>query len=115
MGAMRIPFVQDLANLTVKNLINLSKLTIREVKWHGFFTLGFTLSNGESCTAGSSYKVDQKYKFDPKEKITKVEVIINKTESFISQINFYSGEKRLVAVGYDDDWLNRYGGNGRVE
>ena len=26
------------------------------------------------------------------------------------QINFFSGEERLVVVGWDDDWVKNYGG-----
>ncbi len=84
--------------------------------WNGSYirTLEITLSNGESCTAGSSNKVKKWYIFDPNEKITKVECIIHKDEEYILQINFYSGQGTLVKVGDDDDgYVKRWGG--RVE
>ena len=63
-GAVRVPEVQELANLTVKELINLTNLTIKKVEWNAFITLSFTLSNGEYCTAGSDCKVDKSHIFD---------------------------------------------------
>jgi hypothetical protein len=56
-GAMRVPEVQKLANFTVKELINLTNLTIKKVEWDETLTFSFTLSNGEFCTAGSAHKV----------------------------------------------------------
>ena len=52
-GAVRVPEVQELANLTVKELLNLTNITIKKVEWNGSKKIAFTLSNGESCTAGS--------------------------------------------------------------
>jgi hypothetical protein len=52
-GAVRVPEVQELANLTVKELLNLTNLIIKKVEWKRYSTLSFTLSNGEYCTAGS--------------------------------------------------------------
>ncbi len=83
--------------------------------WYGSFiqTLEITLSNGESCTAGSIWKVDKSHIFDQNKKITKVEVIIHRDENYIIRINFYSGQETLVKVGEDDDWVKSFGG--RVE
>ncbi len=85
--------------------------------WHPFssiFTLEITLSNGESCTAGSTYKVNSSHTFDQNKKITKVECIIYQNEYAILQINFYSGQETLAKVGMDDqDYIKQYGG--RVE
>jgi hypothetical protein len=50
--AVRVPEVQELANLTVKELLNLTNITIKKVEWNGSKKIAFTLSNGESCTAG---------------------------------------------------------------
>ena len=77
-----------------------------------FSTLSFTLSNGESCTARGS-KVNKSQTFDQNKKITKVEMIINKNESLIIRMNFYSGQETLVKVGKDDEWVKRH--VGRVE
>ncbi len=51
-GAVRVPEVQELANLTVKELINLTNLTIKKVEWNDLYTLSLTLSNGEYGTVG---------------------------------------------------------------
>ena len=84
------------------------------MSWHGIIaTLEITLSNGESCTAGSLNQVNESHTFDPNKKITKVECIIFKDELCIMRINFYSGQERLVQVGYDDYDVKKYGG--RVE
>ena len=88
-------------------------LYINKVEWYSIYTLSFTLSNGEYCTAGS-VKVNESHTFEPNKKITKVECIINKDELWITLINFYSGQETLVQVGmkYDHDVM-KYGG--RVE
>jgi hypothetical protein len=72
-------------------------------------TLGFTLSNGESCTAGSDCKVDENHTFDQNKKITKVEIIIREYEVDIIRINFYSGQETLVKVGCNDAYVKRCG------
>ncbi len=77
-------------------------------------TLGFTLSNGESCTAGSFCKVDKSHTFDQNKKITKVECIMTKDEYAIIQMNFYSGQETLLKVGGYTDWYVKEHG-GRVE
>ncbi len=83
--------------------------------WHGDLinTLEITLSNGESCTAGSTYKVENSHKFDPNKKITKVECIIEKNEWHILQMNFYSGQETIGKVGDSDFGVADHGG--RVE
>ncbi len=92
----------------------MNNLSINKVEWFDIETLSFTLSNGESCTAGSRYKVNKSHTFDPNKKITKVECIINKSTQYIMRINFYTGQKRLVLVGNDyDDYVKEYGG--RIE
>ena len=53
--------------------------------------LKITLSNGESCTAGSPLKASKSHTFDAKKKITRVEVVICYSEEYILRINFYSG------------------------
>ncbi len=73
-------------------------------------TLEITLSNGESCTAGSKRKVNESHTFDQNKKITKVECIIDRNEDDILQMDFYSGQETLVQVGCNDyDWLKKYG------
>jgi hypothetical protein len=107
-GAVRVPEVQELANLTVKELINLTNLTIKKVEWNYMDTLSLTLSNGESCNSGV-WKVDKSHTFDPNKKITKVECIIQRDEWNILRINFYSEQETLCKVGYGDDWVKSYG------
>ena len=112
-GAVRVPEVQDFANLTVKELINLTNLTIKKVEWTHMDTLSFTLSYGEHCSAGSN-KVDKNHTFDPNKKITKVECIVWKNESLIIRMNFHSGQETLLKVGGYTDWYVKEHG-GRVE
>ena len=71
-------------------------------------TLGFTLSNGESCTAGQSNKVSS-HTFDQNKKITKVECIMWYDEKFICRMNFYSGQETIVKVGWSDGDVKRNG------
>jgi hypothetical protein len=66
----------------------ISKLTINEVQWFRssrFIShLEFTLSDGQKCEAGP-YESNQSHTFDKSKKITKVEVIIDRSsEGFIS-------------------------------
>ncbi len=75
--------------------------------------LEITISNGESCKAGSSKEADESHTFNPKKKITKVEVIVYNHEKSICQMNFYSGKETLVQLGRDDDYVKKWGG--RVE
>ncbi len=69
-GTIKIP------DLTVQSRKKLNKISIIKVECYYLDTLGFTLSNGESCTAGSDRKVDRWHTFDQNKKITKVECII---------------------------------------
>lgn len=64
------------------------------------------LSDGESCKAGTKFEFTHSHTFNKNKKISKVDVIINKGEDLILQINFYSGEERLVLVGCSDDWVS---------
>ena len=89
-------------SLAKKSLQELRDLTITQVQWQSNATLGFTLNDGQTCKAGS-YDFDKSYTVDPDKNITSIQVIIKKNESGIVQINFYSGEERLVKVGCDDD------------
>ena len=50
----------------------LSNLTFTKVEWRGVLTLGFTLTSGESCTAGTRYTCENSHNFDSNKKITKV-------------------------------------------
>ena len=99
-GFLTIPVMRIIA---ANSLEELQSLKITQVQWCDTLSLGFTLSNGQSCTVGES-DCEKNYTFDPAKKITKVECIIFKTEDFISQINFYHHQQRLVAVGYDDEY-----------
>ena len=71
--------------------------------WHKYLeTFGLILNNGQTCSAGTSV-CDKSYIFDPSKKITKIVCIDRNDEVHIAQINFFSGEDRLVAVGTDDE------------
>jgi hypothetical protein len=107
LGTVSVPEMTKNLNISYQEL---KSLHLKIVEWNCFFTLGITLSNGESCTAGSNYKVNQSHSFDPNKKITKVEVIISKDEDCLLQINFYSGKETLVKVGWPDySLVKQYG------
>jgi hypothetical protein len=75
-----------------------------------------TLSDGQSCQAGSKYDCNRCHCFDPAKKITKIETIIFKNEWYVCQINFFHDQERLLGVGASDCSLkSHYGGGGRRE
>ncbi len=96
-GTIKIP------DLTVQSRKKLNKISINKVEWYSIYTVGFTLSNGDHCSAGSYFKVNESHTFDQNKKITKVECIIKNDEDYIIRMNFYSGQETLVKVGWDDD------------
>ena len=61
---------------------------------------------------GCKIGYDKSHTFDPAKKITNVETIIDKTESFIIRINFYHRKQILVKVG-KSDWDVKYDGGRR--
>ena len=90
------------------SLQELRNLTITQVQWYGnIVSLGFTLSDGKNCRAGTSYDFNRSHVFDPSKKITKIVTTVNKYEDYITQINFFSGEELLCKVGLNDgyDWM----------
>ena len=104
-----IPNMLQIAAMSARQL---GTLTITQVKWrqNSLKLISFTLSDGQTCTAGTFYvnnygetipddKLDQSHTFDPAKKITKIETIIFKAESLLMQINFYHYEERLVQMG----------------
>jgi hypothetical protein len=101
-------------------------------------TLVLTLSNGETCVAGTIFAVDKSHAFEPNKNIAKIEVVIHSDEEWIIrinrgdrlnipqnyssslalytyQINFYSGQERLVKVGGYNDVFDVKTWGGRVE
>ncbi len=93
------PAVNMLAN---KNLQDLVSMRLTQVKWSAITTLGFTFQNGQTCKAGVE-NFQKSHTFDPAKKITKIECIINQYEKFISQINFYHNQERLLSVANLED------------
>ena len=91
-----------------KNWEELRQLTAKKVEWKTVIILGLTLNDGQSCKAGTR-EFTNNHSFDPTKNITKVEVIIHKSELFNCQTNFYHHEERLVAVGRSDDYANKFG------
>ena len=94
------------------SLDQLKVLRITQVEWNGVYSLGVTLRDGQYCGVGkpeSISMITHSHKFNPAKKITRIESIIHFNEYCIVQINFYSGEERLVAVGETDDWVKEYG------
>ena len=80
------------------------------MEWSGTATIGITLTDGASAKAGK-LNCFSKHAFDPAKKITRVEVIFNRSENEFMQTNFFSGEERLVSIGLPDnlvkDWEGR--------
>ena len=107
---MSAPDMPSLANMSVKNLRN---LTITQVEWNNYYSIAFTLSDGQKCKAGSFSFLDC-HTFNPSKKITRIECIIDRYENWINQMKFYHHGKRLVTVGIDDDDV-KYSGAERVE
>ena len=77
-------------------------------------TLGFTLSDGQSCKAGR-FACNYRHTFYPDKKITRVECIIFRSENFLEQIHFLHNEERLVWVGDKLDYSRYFVGTTRVE
>ncbi len=53
--------------------------------------------------AGKQKYFSKMHTFRPKKKITKTDVIVDKFESSIIQINFYSGTELLISTGYENE------------
>ena len=80
----------DILKLESKNSQELINMSITQVEWNDNHSIGFTLNDGQSCKAKAGpNSFPYRYTFDPSKKITKVEVIINKSEWWIIRINFY--------------------------
>ncbi len=86
-----------------QSYLELKSLRLKKVFWQGCCQFGLSLFNGDSCRAGSNFKSNKRHTFHRNKKITKVEVIIGYLEIVIKQMNFYSGQEKLVQVGSLDD------------
>ena len=73
-----------------KSMQELRNLAITQVFWNEWATIGFNLSDGQFCKAGT-LDFNKSYTVDPIKKITLIECVIRKNEYRIIQINFYSG------------------------
>ena len=71
-GKVSIP---SMLNIADKSLEELRNLKIVSVSWGNTATLAFTLTDGQSCKAGT-YNFNNYHTFDPAKKITKIECII---------------------------------------
>ena len=108
--------IPNMLQIAAMNARQLGTLTITQAQWrqNSLKLINFTLSDGQTCTAGTFYvknnretiretipddKLDQSHTFDSAKKITKIETIIFKAESLLMQINFYHYEERLVQMG----------------
>ena len=99
------------------SLQKIRNLAITKVQWNcnlSNLTLGFTLSDGKTCRAGTSFDFDRRYVFKQSKKITKIVTTIDRNEYSIQQIKFFSGEKLLCEVGHDDDSYTMKNCAGRV-
>ena len=75
-----LPDLKTFSNITLQSL---RKLHITQVSWNDIFNIEFTLSNGQFCNAGTDFRYDQNHFFDFREKITRIEVIINRNEGSV--------------------------------
>ena len=83
---MNIPDLTTLANKSWQDLRN---LTIAQVKYHSYYSLGFVLNDGQSNKGGLD-NFTSSHTFDPTKNITRIECIIGWNEYLIYQINFYN-------------------------
>ena len=67
-GTMTVPKMKNLAE---KSIDEIKRLRIKKVYWIGCSSLGLTLSDGESCMAGTKDGYES-HTFDPAKKITKI-------------------------------------------
>ena len=105
--------VPDQARFVDKTLEEIKDLRISQVQWYANRTLGFTLTDEQSCKTGTYRDIKDSHVFNPTKKITKIDCIIDNNEDWIIRINFYSGQERLVTVGLSDEDVEDFGG--RVE
>ena len=73
-----IEMVPEMQTITIKSLEELRKLRIKQVSWNNAFTLGLTLSDAQTCKAGSNYS--SHHTFDKTDKIIKVKCIVHDSE-----------------------------------
>ena len=85
------------------SLEQMRKLSITKVQWNEDYisTLGFTLSDGQTCIAGKYNNYSNSFDFPSDKKIVKVDVTKYKT-SHIGQIVFYCENGILVKLGSDE-------------
>ena len=100
----------DMPTLAKMNLQELGNLSIRQVQWNVYSTLGFTLSDGQTCRAGTSWDFVNSHVFDQSKKITKIVTTVHWNEVDIAQIKFWSAQELLCTVGYPDDGKEPWGG-----
>ena len=97
-STVNAPKMLDIAN---KSVLELRSLKISQVQWWSNGTLGFTLNDGQSCKAGTFSDLIKTHVFS--EKINKIEVIIDKYEERISEINFHCQKQELVKLRWSYD------------
>ncbi len=85
-----------MTTLLEKSFENVRNLIITQVMWFNVENLGFALSDGQSCIAGTKWHSTESFDFSQTKKVSKIECIIRKNESLILQINFFHREERLV-------------------
>ena len=87
-----------------KSAQEIRQLRFTRVQWYKYQSLELTLSDGQSCKAGTAHNFTHSHTFNPAKKITKVECRLM-DQKYIVQINFYNNTERLVAVGQSDDYV----------
>ena len=80
----------DMALIRTMTLDQLTKLTITKVQWYQDYChiLGFTMSDGQTCKAGTNCDYNNSFDFCADIKIVKVEFFLT-NDKYMGQINFY--------------------------
>ena len=93
----------DVEKLASKNLKDLRNLTISQVRWRYIDSFEFTLTDGLSAKCQYPVVPYESHTFNPAKKITRIECIMDLSEEYTYQINFFHHEERLAAMGKSDD------------
>ena len=89
--------MEELNNKTYQEL---RSLTITQVQWIECYSIGFTLSDGQTYRVGT-LDCEDSHTFDPQKKITKV--VCKYGDDELRQIKFYCKEEKLVGLGISDE------------
>ena len=75
-GKVVFPDMDRVKAMTLKQLTYLSIAKVQSHQSDVLYTLGFTLSDKQTCKAGTLREYNKSYDFPPDQKIVKVDVIL---------------------------------------